>query len=188
MHNRQFGLLVSILTSVALGLSAPLRADSPLSALTVEKGGAIILAGDDYRLEPWSWRPQPGTVQVVQYIPGTSDGNKLFKSLNDRMQRELDYTRYQLTVLVNLDAASWATRGIVKSRLVDKKRSFPGTVMVRDDDGLGVDQWQLPEGLLFAIFDSSGALIAKQTRKPSEEDLTHLFEQLQATLAEVAGP
>ena len=187
MHNRQCRLLAFLLASLLLGMSVPLRADSPLSALTIEKGGAITLAGDDHRLEPWSWRPQPGTVQVVQYIPGTVSGNKLFKSLNDRMQRELDYTRYQLTVLVNLDAASWATRGSVKSRLVDKKRSFPGTVMVRDDDGLGVDQWQLPEGLLFAIFDSSGALIAKQTRKPSEEDLAHLFQQLQAALAAVAN-
>lgn len=186
MLSLRFTTLAALWASLCFGISTSVQADSALPELTIEQGGAIILSGDDHRLEPWSWQPQPGTVQVVQYIPGTPSGNKLFKSLNDRMQQELDYTRYQLTVLVNLDAASWATRGIVKSRLVDNKRSFPGTIIVRDDDGLGVDQWQLPEGLLFAIFDGSGGVVAKQTQKPSEEDLAHLFEQLQAVLPEAS--
>ena len=119
----------------------------------------MIMQGDDFSFVPWSSDKDPGKVHILQYFSGTVSHRDLFSPFTDLLQEQLDYTRYHVTTIINLDRALWGTKGFVVSELKDSKRRYPLATMVLDEDGVGVEQWQLgDQGSVLAIMDNDGVV------------------------------
>ena len=119
----------------------------------------MIMEGDEFSFVPWSSDKDPGQVHILQYFSGTISHRDLFSPFTDLLQAELDYTKYHVTTIINLDRALWGTTGFVVSELKDSKRQYPLATMVLDEDGVGVDQWQLgKQGSVLAIMDNAGVV------------------------------
>jgi YtfJ family uncharacterized protein len=132
---------------------------APLPPLAINERGEMIMEGDEFSFVPWSSDKDPGKVHILQYFSGTLAHRDLFSPFTDLLQEELDYTKYHVTTIINLDRALWGTTGFVVSELKDSKRQYPRATMVLDEDGIGVDQWQLgKQGSVLAIMDNDGVV------------------------------
>jgi YtfJ family uncharacterized protein len=132
---------------------------APLPPLAIEDRGEMIMDGDEFSFVPWSSDKDPGKVHILQYFSGTISHRDLFSPFTDLLQAELDYTKYHVTTIINLDRALWGTKGFVVSELKDSKRQYPLATMVLDEDGVGVEQWQLGEqGSVLAIMGNDGVV------------------------------
>ena len=159
-----------LLTFVAtLALAQVPLVDSPLPALSIADRGELFMENDDFSFRPWSTEQNPGKVHIVQYFGATKGESKLFKPFTDLLQDSLGLGNYHVTTIVNLDAALWGTSGFVISELKSSKRKYPLSTIVLDEDGSGLNTWQLGEqGAGLAILDQQG-VVRYFTKKPMTE-------------------
>lgn len=132
--------------------------EAPLPPLSIAERGEMIMSSDDeFSFTPWSSDKDPGKVHILQYFSGTLAHRDLFSPFTDLLQRELDYTKYHVTTIINLERALWGTTGFVVSEVKASKREFPMATMVLDKEGAGVTEWQLgKQGSVLAIMDNEG--------------------------------
>jgi len=158
-------LAILILPLLLATLTVPVRAqgpviDAPLPPLAIaERGEMIMESEDEVSYTPWSSDKDPGKVHILQYFSGTLAHRDLFSPFTDLLQAELDYTKYHVTTIINLDRALWGSTGFVVSEVKASKREFPMATMVLDKEGVGVEDWQLgKQGSVLAIMDNDGVV------------------------------
>ena len=99
-------------------------------------------------------------MHIVQYFGATRGDSKLFEPFTDRLRETFGDGKYHVTTIINLDAALWGTSGLVVSEVQDSKRKFPNSTMVLDEEGSGVNEWQLgKQGAGLAILDAKGTVL-----------------------------
>ncbi len=178
-----FAIILSLGQLPALA-QAP-AAGAPLPTLKIEDRGEVMLAGGEFSFAPWSSEQQPGKVHILQYFGATRADSKLFKPFTDLLEETFDHGKYHVTTIINLDAALWGTTGLVVSEVKDSKRKYPGSTMVLDEKGSGVEAWDLGEdGSGLVILDGQGT-VQYFTRGSLDEtqmqnSLTLVKEQIEA--------
>ena len=182
-HLSRWLIRVTLLMPILLGLSPYTHAESirsgeTLPPIEITAGGKIILEDSDYQTAPWAGPVSIPMVQVYQYVPGTRKGGSLYDALTERMQRELDPTRFRITAIVNLDASSVFIKPFVRAEVVAKQRVFQLATMVLDEEGVGVEAWQLDQESTFIVTDEQNTVLAAIFGPPSPEDLDHIFAVL----------
>jgi len=172
-------LLMAILFALSTYADAgPIRTGETLPPIDITSGGKIILEDSDYHTAPWAGPVPIPMVQVYQYVPGTRKGGSLYDPLTERMQRELDPTRFKITAIVNLDASSVFIKPFVRAEVVAKQRVFQLATMVLDEEGVGVEAWQLDRESTFIVTDEQSTVLAAIFGPPSQEDLDRIFAAL----------
>ena len=182
-HLSRWLIRVTLLMPILLGLSPYTYAESirngeTLPPIEITAGGKIILDDSDYQTAPWAGPVSIPMVQVYQYVPGTRKGGSLYDALTERMQRELDPTRFRITAIVNLDASSVFIKPFVRAEVVAKQRVFQLATMVLDEEGVGVEAWQLDQESTFIVTDEQNTVLAAIFGPPSPEDLDRIFAAL----------
>ena len=148
-------LLLSLLSPLSFA-AGPVEGQ-PLPPLAIADRGEVILEEGEFSFRPWSSDQDPGKVHILQYFGGPLGDRDLFSPFTDLLQQELDYTKYHVTTIINLDVALWGTTGFVVSEIKDSKRQYPSATMVLDEDGIGVRDWQLGKrGAVLAVMDNQG--------------------------------
>jgi YtfJ family uncharacterized protein len=148
--------VILLCIAVAAGAQTP-APGSPLPPLRIAERGELLLAEDDISFAPWSTDSRPGKVHVLQYFGATRADSKRFKPFTDKLEQTFSREHYHVTTIINLDAALWGTTGLVVSEVKDSKRKYPLSTMVLDEEGTGVETWQLGnEGAGLVIVDGRG--------------------------------
>ena len=160
MPFRTLTLLLALLIGWSqLALAEGPVVSAPLPPLEIAERGEMLMDDEEFSFVPWSSDKDPGKVHILQYFSGTIAHRDLFSPFTDLLQAELDYTKYHVTTIINLDRALWGTTGFVVSELKDSKKQYPLATMVLDEDGIGVEQWQLgKQGSVLAIMDNDGVV------------------------------
>jgi len=132
---------------------------APLPELAIDERGELVMAGEDFSFQPWRSTEHPGTVHAIQYFGATMSNRDLYKPFTDAIEQQFEPGSVHVTTVLNLDAALWGTTGLVLSELKKNKRQYPEATMVVDEEGIGVDVWQLgEEGAGLFILDRTGTL------------------------------
>lgn len=131
-----------------------------LADLSIADKGELVLSGGEVEYSPWSYPQQPGKVHVVQYMAATRAASKINKPFTDKMKTDLPQGgEFLSTTILNLDEAMWGTGGMVVGELKSNKLEFPRAVLVADEKGVGLTQWQLEkEGSAVIVTDSEGVV------------------------------
>ena len=176
-------LLWSLPGSAEANAKANLILGEPLPPLTITEGGQVILDGDGYSLAPWSWPVSSNKVQVLQYVAGTRKGGDLYDPMTERMRRELDFGRYDITAVVNLEVTSAFVKPFVRSAVVDEQRIFTRATLVLDEQGIGQAAWNLTQQAAFVVMDRKGLVVDVILGVPSEADFERSFQVLRDLIA-----
>jgi len=155
----------------------------PLPSVTISEGGRVILDGNGYSLVPWSWPGSSNKVQVLQYVPGTRKGGDLYDPMTERMQRELDIDRYDITAIVNLEVTSAFVKPFVRGAVVDEQRTFTRATLVLDEQGIGQATWNLTQQAAFVVVDRKGLIVDVMLGAPSEAGFERSFQVLRDLIA-----
>ena len=185
-RNSPFAVWLRVLVlSCAMAPAMPVLASGgaiqpgePLPPMEVTVGGKIVLEDDDYFTAPWEGPISIPMVQVYQYVPGTRKGGSLYDPLTERMQRELDPTRFRITAIVNLDASSVFIKPFVRAEVVAKQRTFLLATMVLDEDGVGVGAWHLDQESAFIVTDEQSIVLEAIFGPPNQADFDRIFSVL----------
>ena len=153
-----------------------------LPPISIIQGGQVVIERDGYRVAPWSGPRDLGLIQVIQYVPGTRRGGGLYGPLTERMRLELEFARYRITAIVNLEAAATFAKPFVRATVVDKQRAFSLATLVLDEAGTGQAGWDLTEQSAFIVTDASGLVIDAIFGKPSDNDAARIFQTLKSLL------
>lgn len=155
---RMMILLMSLATPIALaGEASP---GDRLTDLSITDKGELVLSGGDVEYKPWSYPQQPGKVHVLQYMAATQAASKINKPFRKKMTTGLPQGgEFLSTTILNLDEAMWGTSGMVVSELKSSKLEFPHAIMVVDEKGVGLTQWQLEKkNSAVIVIDSDGVV------------------------------
>lgn len=165
-------LLAISLTLIAAASSAQQPSlNEPLPALTIDDKGELLLVGGEFSYGSWTAHGNRGEVQVLQYIPGTLGGKKLFKPFTDMLEVEFPSGSLDVTTIINMDDALWGTSGMINGQIQTNKEKFPESTFVLDKSGVGNKSWALgKKGAVLAVIDKSGSVVYLAREAISEED------------------
>lgn len=164
--------------------SAPV-VDQTLPPLSIPDRGELVLEDNEFRYSAWSSNQTPDRVHVIQYIAASLSGKKRFERFTDQLRDAVDPEQYHVTTILNLDAALWGTTGFVLSELKDNKRRYPDATMVLDEEGVGVQRWQLgKEGAVLLILDAAGIVRYVGREAISSEQAPQVVELLRSLISD----
>jgi YtfJ family uncharacterized protein len=183
MTIHRYILSVLLLITAAGALAGEPRVKAPLPALEITDRGELTFVNDEFDYSPWSSEHNPGMVHIVQYFGGTMADSERFKPFTNLLQETLPLGTYHVTTIINLDAALWGTSGFIVSEVKDSKRKFPMSTLVLDEEGTGVQAWQLGEdGAGLAVIDKRG-IVRYFTREPmGPEEMTATLDLVRADI------
>ncbi len=165
-------LIFTLLLFTAYTQAGKPSVGSELPKLSVSDKGEILLSGDKFSYQAWHSAAKPGEVHVLQYFAGTKSASKIFEPFTDQLQVELPDRGYHVTTIINLDAAMWGTGGFVVSEAKASKKKYPLSTLVLDEQGNGVDAWELGEtGALLVVMDKRGSVIFVSHAALTEDDM-----------------
>lgn len=166
-------ILATSLTLIAAGSSAQQPSlNEPLPALTIEDKGELLLEEGEFSYGSWTAGVNSGEVQVLQYIPGTLGGKKLFKPFTDMLKVEFPGGSLDVTTIINMDDALWGTSGMINSQIQTNKEEFPKSTFVLDKSGIGNKNWALgKKGAVLAVIDRSGSVVFLKREAISEQEV-----------------
>jgi uncharacterized protein len=163
--------------------AASVEVGGRLPDLSIDDKGELILSGDDVNYRSWSYPQQPGKVHIVQYMAATKSAGDMNKAFRDRFDTDLPKNSFRTTTILNLDDALWGTGGFVIGELKSNKRKFPEAVMVVDEEGAGVKQWQLQnDTAAVVILDSQGTVRYVKQGKMSAAEIESTLELILAVI------
>jgi len=177
-------ILCTLLTLLAASALANAPAvDAPLPALDIDDRGELVMDGDDFAFQPWSSSTNPGVVHVIQYFGAKLAHRDLFSPFTDSIQAHFAPGSVHVTSVLNMDAALWGTGGFVLSELKKNKKAHPDATMVIDEEGIGIEAWELgEEGTGLIVMDSEG-IVKFFSRGPlDDEEIASTIELMRATI------
>lgn len=168
---RNLLLAISLTLVAAASLAQQPSLNEPLPELMIDDKGELLLAGGEFSYGSWTSRGNRGEVRVVQYIPGTLGGKKLFKPFTDMLKVEFPGGSLDVTTIINMDDAMWGTSGMINSQIQTNKEEFPESTFVLDKSGVGKKNWALgKKGAVLAVIDKSGSVVYLTLEAISEQD------------------
>ena len=157
--------------------------DAPLPLLAITERGELILTDDEFSFIPWSSETGLGKVHVIQYFGANLKHKDIFKPFTDLLQTSFEPGVINVTTVLNLDAAMWGTTGFVMSELEKNKRLLPLAIMVVDDNGSGVIEWDLGKaGTGLIVLDDKGIVKYFSRQALSEEEMASTVELMRVNI------
>ncbi len=144
-----------------------------LSAIDIANSGSIEIAGDDLEYQPWTSSSMTGTPVYLQHMAARSSTQGMNKALDDAIE-ELGYTAEQLrsVAIVNRDDAVWGTGAFVSGQLKKNKQRYPNSVIVQDDEGTALQQWQLqPKSVAVILLSEEGEVLFFKDGKLNDDEI-----------------
>jgi len=165
--------------------SSNIQIGEPLPELSIDDRGELVLLGEDeisYRT--WQSPGHPEKVHVLQYLAGTRKARSQTQAFTDRLEELLPKGSYQFTTVINLDDAMWGTSGFVVGEVKSSKRKYPDSTMVLDEEGTGLQGWQLQKkSSAIVVIDTSGTVLYLKQGSMSEGEIEAAVELIRQQIA-----
>jgi len=181
----RIGMIATLGLALALGsvstyAGAP-TIDAPLPVLEITDRGELTMNGEDFRFIPWSSEMNPGKVHVIQYFGANMGDRDVFKPVTDLLESSMKPGSVHVSTVLNMDAALWGTTGFVLSELEKNKKIHPQATLVLDEDGVGVEQWDLGEaGTGLIVMDDKGIVKYFNRQSLTEAELASTMELIKS--------
>ncbi len=123
----------------------------------------LVLEGDNggyYDGSSWSSDMLKGKTTMLMYVdPDEKSKGELFKPTIEGFEKELDFSKFQVLVIINLNA-TWKPDAIIKKMMKSKVDSYPKRTYILDAQSVLVKGWGLPDDEYNTlIIDQEGKVI-----------------------------
>jgi predicted transcriptional regulator len=127
-------LLLPILT--AIGISADVSIGKILPQVTLDHKNGGYFSG-----KAWNSSMLKDKTTMLMYVdPDEKDKGEVFKQTIERLEREVDFKKFQIVVVLNL-GATWKPNMLIKKLMKDKLKTYPKRIYVFDNNSLLVKKW-----------------------------------------------
>jgi len=175
---------ILLLNAAFVGHVFALEIGEPLPILEIDSRGELLLTDDKYSYQAWQVSSEMGKPQVIQYLAGRKSARDQSKPFTDRLEQDLPPGSVHVTTVINLDDAMWGTSGFVVSEVKSSKRKYPMSTIVLDEDGLGLQTWQLQKGgANILVLSANGTVLYMKQGAMSEGEIESTLEMIKLELA-----
>ncbi len=182
MYRYLLGLLL-LVSSTASGNGLQVGQAPP--DLTIADRGELLLEDDKFSYQPWQLPHALGKVHVLQYMAARSASRDKTKPFTDRLQKEFHFGSYHVTTVINLDDALWGTSVFVVGEVKSSKRKYPASTIVLDEEGTGLETWQLQsKNAAIIVMDPGGSVLYLKEGAMSDEEIDSTVELIRQNLTE----
>ena len=166
--------------------SSNIQIGQPLPELSIDERGELLITDEDkFAFQAWQAPMQADKVHVLQYIAGTRKARSQTQAFTDRLEESLPKGSYQFTTVINLDDAMWGTSGFVVGEVKSSKRKYPDSTIVLDEDGTGLQAWQLQKkSSAIVVIDTNGTVLYLKQGTMSEDEIEATVELIRQQIAE----
>jgi uncharacterized protein len=163
----------TIIALATLAHAADIRVGDPLPPLRIAELGECVIRGEEAVFEPWDSNRLQGKLALVEYVAARAGVARIHEPLYDEIEKaRFPPGALAVTKLVNSDDALWGTSGMVASKVVENKKTFPENSLVVDANGIGLRRWRLREGTgAVALLDRSGEVLFFKEGGPTEDEI-----------------
>ena len=107
----------------------------------------VTLQGNDggyYNTDAtWNSSMLKGKTTMLMYVdPDEKNKGEVFKSTIESFERDLDFNKFQIVVILNLKA-TWKPNVLIESLMKSKLTDYPKRIYVLDKDSILVKRWGL---------------------------------------------
>jgi len=82
---------------------------------------------------------------MLMYVdPDEKSKGEIFKHTIEGFEKDLDFSKFQILVILNLNA-TWKPNAIIESLLKDKVKDYPKRVFITDKESVLVKKWGLKD-------------------------------------------
>ncbi len=129
-----------LLTLVLSTLFAEVDTSKPLPTLVLEGSN-----GGYYSGEAWDSNSLKGKTTMLMYVdPDETSRGEIFKPTIEGFERDLDFNKFQIFVIINLNA-TWKPDAIIKNMMKSKVDTYPKRTYILDASSVLVKGWNLPD-------------------------------------------
>jgi len=145
--------LLLILPLLLTSLFAEVDTTKPLPTLVLEENN-----GGFYDGSSWSSELLKGKTTMLMYVdPDEKNKGEVFKTTIEGFEKDLDFSKFQILVIINLNA-TWKPDAIIKKMMKSKVDTYPKRTYILDSQSVLVKGWNLPD-------DEYNTLIIDQNAK-----------------------
>jgi len=91
----------------------------------------------------WSSSMLKGKTTMLMYVdPDEKNKGEIFKPTIEAFERDLDFNKFQIVVILNLKA-TWKPNLLIESLMKSKLTDYPKRIYVLDKDSILVNKWGL---------------------------------------------
>lgn len=119
-------------------LLAEIDMEHPLPPITLEGDNGSYYSGGT-----WSSSTLQGRTTMLMYVdPDEKGKGELFKPAIEAFEKELDFSTFQILVIINLNA-TWKPDFLIKSLMKSKITTYPKRTYILDSNSVLVKKWGL---------------------------------------------
>jgi len=145
--------LLLILPLLLTSLFADVDTTKPLTPLVLKGDN-----GGSFDGSSWSSDVLKGKTTMLMYVdPDEKNKGEVFKPTIEAFEKDLDFSKFQILVIINLNA-TWKPDAIIKKMMKSKVDTYPKRTYILDAQSVLVKGWNLPD-------DEYNTLIIDQNAK-----------------------
>jgi predicted transcriptional regulator len=131
---------IVLLTLAVASLFAEVDMETPLTAVTLEGDN-----GSYYTGEAWDSSMLQGKTTMLMYVdPDEKNKGEVFKPTIEAFERDLDFNKFQILVILNLNA-TWKPDFVIRSLMKSKLTDYPKRTYILDTNSVLVKEWGLTD-------------------------------------------
>jgi len=132
--------LLLILPLLLTSLFAEADTTKPLTPLVLEGDN-----GGSFDGSSWSSDVLKGKITMLMYVdPDEKNKGEVFKPTIEAFEKDLDFSKFQILVIINLNA-TWKPDAIIKKMMKSKVDTYPKRTYILDAQSVLVKGWNLPD-------------------------------------------
>jgi len=163
--------------------SGSLSMGEHLPYLGFDTGGEISVSNNDISMMPWNSKSleKTGKVQLVHYVPANRRVALQNQPFSEAViERQFSTQRVNKTVIVHMADTMSLLRGLVVTKLADRKSLNQEVRFVIDDDGAGLSRWGIKnKSHAIIILDGNGKLLFVKDGALSEAEIEQTIEMIE---------
>ena len=173
IQRKPIGLMAATLLMLTSTTSFALNIGQSIPDVSISSKGEITLEQQTETYKPWSSKQLTGKIRTIQHIAGRTSAKKINQPFIDAIKAaKLDQDRYQTTTIINLGDAIIGTNLIVTKKAENKKREFPWSSVVLDNEGEALKTWGLSQKTsAIIILDEAGKVLFFKEGALSQEEI-----------------
>ncbi len=139
---------------LVLGLHADITLGKTLPQLTLDKGNGGYFTGG-----AWRSAMLKGKTTMLMYVdPDEKDKGEVFKPTIEKLEREMNFKKFQIVVVLNL-GATWKPDFVIKKLSQSKLKDYPKRIYVFDKKSVLSKKWGLKN-------DAYNVVVIDKSMKP----------------------
>ena len=161
---------------MTIGLSATVQLGHTLTNVTLEgKTGGYFTGG------AWHSSMLKGKTTMLMYVdPDEKGKGEVFKPTIEKLEREIDFKKFQIVVILNL-GATWKPNFLIKKLSESKLKDYPKRIYVFDKQSVLSQKWGLKDNAYnVVVIDGSMKPVYSHSGKWEKEDIKKIDTLIRA--------